>query len=574
MITFYPMTLLVSIPDLASVVMRPRRPRLWLVALALAAPVARPTVAGAQVTLSHTEDAAPIPRGMLRIRVSNAWTRYDQRFCDAGRICELGAEFATPALGAAQLPRLTPLEMGLQTLTSNSAVRLTLGRLDVRSAARIVTTPIAVEYGVSRRLSLGIMVPVVQTRRVIVLDVNQNAAAPANVDLVRRALRRNAASANAAVAANFQRAADSLGALIARCASNPAGPNCAAVTANGADAAAAQAQALAFANAARAFGIDSASVQLAPRKSSLLADSIEVNRARLNARLQQYLGAGAGSPTSLFLSADSAFSYIDLQGRNGVGGLLRSGLGGGFDSLATTDRLGIGDIEIGAQFLVFDRFQRDSLPVRGVQTRLAVGASVRLATSRADTATNLADIGLGNGAGVELRSAFDLIRGRAGGTIAGRYVKSFARPVSAALFGDPEAPFPYPVLGQRQRQAGDVLALDVTPRYLLTETLALDGHYGVEHAGAATFSDGGIFADPLCPSCAAPTSSVSTAARTAQRLGLGLRYSTVDAFARGSAPYPVEISFTHLETVSGSPGVLKVSRDQIQMRLFFRLFGK
>ena len=43
---------------------------------------------------------------------------------------------------------------------------------------------------------------------------------------------------------------------------------------------------------------------------------------------------------------------------------------------------------------------------------------------------------------------------------------------------------------------------------------------------------------------------------------------------RGLAPYPIEVSFTHLETVRGDPGVPKSSRDQVQMRLFFRLLGR
>jgi hypothetical protein len=59
----------------------------------------------------------------------------------------------------------------------------------------------------------------------------------------------------------------------------------------------------------------------------------------------------------------------------------------------------------------------------------------------------------------------------------------------------------------------------------------------------------------------------------AQRLGFGARYSTVDAYARGQARYPVEVSFSHMETITGDAGVPKLSRDEIQLRLFYRLFG-
>src|SRR3982750_3476411 len=102
--------------------------------------------AHAQATLSHTGDAAPVPEGMLRFRVVTAWTRADDRFTPNGLV-PLGTDFSADALGPTQLPLLAPAWAGLQTLTANPSVRLSLGRLDVGSNARIVTTPISLEYG-------------------------------------------------------------------------------------------------------------------------------------------------------------------------------------------------------------------------------------------------------------------------------------------------------------------------------------------------------------------------------------------------------------------------------------------
>ncbi|MFI5256781.1 MAG: hypothetical protein ACHQRK_05910, partial [Gemmatimonadales bacterium] len=59
--------------------------------------------------------------------------------------------------------------------------------------------------------------------------------------------------------------------------------------------------------------------------------------------------------------------------------------------------------------------------------------------------------------------------------------------------------------------------------------------------------------------------------RTAQRVGLGFRYSTTDAYARGTARFPVEITFTHFETITGDAGLPKSTRDMIQLRLYYRL---
>ena len=71
-----------------------------------------------------------------------------------------------------------------------------------------------------------------------------------------------------------------------------------------------------------------------------------------------------------------------------------------------------------------------------------------------------------------------------------------------------------------------------------------------------------------------PRHGATGIARTSQRLGAGLRYSTVDAYLRGRARYPFEASYTHLTTVSGDVGAPKLSREQIQVRLFYRLFGR
>src|SRR5690242_18829693 len=194
MITFAPM------PPLA-VLSRSRSlpPRLATLAiLLLAAPV------GAQAPLSHTEDAAPVPAGSLRLRITTAWTRYDERFSAAGGTQPLSQDFSTDALGVAQLPLLAPTEASLRTLAGDQNLRLSLGRLEVRGGARIVTTPISLEYGVTRRLSVGVQVPIVQTRRVIQARVNIDTTLRANVGFVPENARVTAAQQNLKVVDAFR----------------------------------------------------------------------------------------------------------------------------------------------------------------------------------------------------------------------------------------------------------------------------------------------------------------------------------------------------------------------------------
>ena len=528
-----------------------------------------PAVSFAQIALTHTEDAAPVPRGMLRARITTGWTRFDERFTANGRRT-LGEELSTDSLGPRQFPGLVPIEQNLQTLANNPGVRLSFGRLLANSDARVVTTPIALEYGLTQRLSIGVLVPVVQTRRNIQLTVNPDSQG--NVGYLPARLRGAAASANALVSAAFRSAADSLGILLSRCPANPTASGCAAVNANATDAAAAQLQAQRFADAVSAgLGTDTARALVAPRDKSALALAIDAQRTALNIRVRQYLGSSAGAAAGVF-TTPAPFTAIDLQGRNGVPGLLQGPLGGGLDSITTINRLGIGDVEVGAQYLVVDRFSRDTLPIRGVQMRLAIGGSYRFATSLADSTRNTLAIRTGDGAGFELRSAMDIVAGRLGGTVVARYRQSFSRGVTAPLIGDPEAVFPAPLFGAVQRTAGTVMGLDITPRYLLDEWLALDGHYGVERIGATMYDR--PTPATTCAGCETLAPYVpSTVTRTAQRVGLGVRYSTADAFRRGLARYPVEVSYTHLETITGDAGVPKLSRDQIQLRLFLRFFN-
>lgn len=568
MITFRPMPSLVA--TITAVVTIARVVSLaGLLAALFAAPVS------AQSPLSHLDDAAPIPAGMLRFRVANVWTRFDQRFGGSGGLVPLGAPLSSDSLGTAQLPRLSPIEAGLRTLVQDPLLRVSLGRLQVTSNARTVTTPISLEYGVTRRLSVGVIVPIVQTRRVAQAIVSGDSTR-ANLGFVAAGSRVEAADRNRVVAVAFQRSADSLGVLLARCPTNPSAAGCAAVNANTVDATSARDRAQSFAAAVRVLGVTPGSSIVAPRASSNLADALDARRILLNQRLQQYLGAGAGAATGIF-TAPTDFSYFDLQGNRALAspGLLQGPIGGGLDSIRTTERFSLGDIAVGAQFLVFDRFQRDSARPPRVQSRLAVAASVRLPTSRPDSAQSLLDIATGDGAGVNVRTAFDVIIGRLGGTVAARYARSFGRTVQAPLFGDPEAAFPYPFFVERTRTVGDVLGIDVTPRFLVSQSLALNGHYGLERVGATTYTGSGPgLVDPCIDCGTEPILMTSGFARTAQRVGAGVRYSTVDGYQRGRARYPVEVTFVHLETVTGDAGLAKQSRDQIEVRLFYQLFRR
>ncbi|MEO8561246.1 MAG: hypothetical protein ABI601_04175 [bacterium] len=563
MITFAPM------PPLA--VPRQSISRLTLAAIALSALalVLSPSASLAQTALAHTEDAAPVPRGAVRLTISNGWTRYDSRFGEAGIARGLGDELSTDSLGPRELPTLAPVEAGFQTLANNPAQRLTFGKLDVRSDARIVTTPIAIEYGITRRLSFGVLVPLVQTRRSVQLRVNEHTATDSvrrgNSGVIPFARRADAAASNAAIVTALTTASANLTELLARCAVNSSAAECNPIRGQEAAAAAAARRAAEFAAGVRtAYGVTEQTAVVAPLVGSQLAAEIEAQRAALASQLATF-GSGLGIGT--LFNAPTEFGYADFQGRNGVPGLLQSAFGGGLDSIRTTERVGIGDVELRASLLLLDHMQRDTLAQRGLRYRVGVGGSFRFATSKSDSASNLMDIGTGDGGGAEVRSAVDVLVGRVGATIAARYATSFARIVDAALVGFPEGGYPYPSFGPVSRKGGNVLGIDVSPRVFLGEWLSFEGQYAFEHTGIPTFS-GAVGED--CSGCAPLPSSILPAARTVQRAGVGLRYSTIDSFLRGRARYPIEVSYRHLETITADAGAPKIFRDQIQLRLFYR----
>jgi hypothetical protein len=59
-----------------------------------------------------------------------------------------------------------------------------------------------------------------------------------------------------------------------------------------------------------------------------------------------------------------------------------------------------------------------------------------------------------------------------------------------------------------------------------------------------------------------------------QRAGVGFTYSTLRAWERGMVAFPVELSWTHFESIRASAAVPKGTRDLISLRIYYRLIGR
>src|SRR5436305_508121 len=126
--------------------------------------------------LSNVEDARTLEKGTVLLRVLNAWTQfadvYDATADSTHHLHALGNAFSAEALGARQFPALATAQSALRTLTQNPNLALNLGQVFSTADSRVVTTPLSLEYGLTTRLTIGVMVPIVQTHSTVFVELN------------------------------------------------------------------------------------------------------------------------------------------------------------------------------------------------------------------------------------------------------------------------------------------------------------------------------------------------------------------------------------------------------------------
>ncbi|HEX5438572.1 MAG TPA: hypothetical protein VFW98_15580 [Gemmatimonadaceae bacterium] len=525
-----------------------------------------PGAAMAQATVGLGDDATTLPGGALRFSVANLWTRFDSRFDSTGAQQSLGAALTSDAAGVAQFENLAPLQRDVRSLSGLSSFTVDIGRTAVFANARVRTTPISLELGLTHWLQIGVRVPIVSTRTGVALRTNQ--AGPAGNVGVNPGLTSGspAAAANALLLQQFASADSALNGQIASCTAAPTGANCGAVLAAG-PALLAQAQDVA-AGLSRVYG----GSFFVPRTGSMADTAIRARIAGLGARFD-----------SLGISAITAGGPAGSDTPAGAGDLQRFitddafGLAG--DSLQSIERTGVGDVELSAkvQWLSTLGQARRLHPPRGVHLRSAITGILRLGTGKPSAPGDFLGVGTGDGqTDVEVRSENDILFGSHfwtslvgvyGVQLADQRVMRIADPTQpvAAAFRQ------FPV----DRDLGDYVALSVAPRLTLGDYFSIGGQYSywrkAQDHYTGTFSTTNLAGDTV-------TLDASILDRqTTQRLqqvSVGIEYSTVAAYAEGRAGFPIEISLVHLVSVAGSGGFApKTTQDAIRIRLYAHLFG-
>ena len=545
------------------------------------------TMAGtvdAQRVLGPGDDALVLPRGALRVRVLNQWSHFNERYGrnSPGRADDalepLAIDFNLDTVGVVQFPSLAPVQAGLRSLTGIPDLSISLGRTVVNSNVSVIATPLVVEVGVTERLSMGMIVPFVRTRNNIFFTANP-AGREGNIGFNPGLADTNALRTNRTLVQQFEAAANQLSNSLAFCTANPTTGTCPQLLAQRSNAEALIANSRAFAGGLqRIYGTsrDTSFSPFVPIAGTTEQSTINARIAAFGALYQSFFGTNP--ITGALVPSPNRLGLVDAQTV-----LTDPRFGVAADPLQTVERNHIGDIEIGAKFLLLDSFRargQDRLMPSGLNWRASVGANLRLGTGEQDSPQNFVDVGTGDGqTDIEFRGFFDFLYGsRFWTSVIGRYGIQFADELEMRISDRPEQRLTALYREQTvERNLGDYTELEINPRFALSDYVGLMAHYLYRHKAEDEYT-GTFTIDSATTGFADVTLNANTlnleTERTEHRLGGGISFSTVAAFTRGKAKIPLEVTYFHFQTTKGAGGSQpKIFSDQIQLRLYTRIFG-
>ncbi len=504
--------------------MRDRRPRLFAATLFASLIFAPP--AGAQGGLGHLEDVSLAPRGMLRLRAITAWTRYDSQYGPTG-VEPLGARLTADSLGVRQLPALSAIESEVQSATG-LPFTLTLGRSRLDATARTEILPLGLEYGLTSRVAIGVTVPIVRKRAAMLFRLDTAGGFAANVGPNVHRTNAVAAQTNAVVQAEFASAAQQLQQRLSSCQANPGNAGCPALLAREAEALQLIASSQSFASSVGALYGTATTLGMAfvPTSQSAAQAAIQARIAAFNTQYRDLLSSSANllSATPSAAGGPAGSAAFERYLVEEAGG----------DSLRMQERVGIGDVEIGIKVRVLGAARRVG---QRRSTQLALASSLRLPTGSTQSPSSVVDLRLGDGRFIlDSRAIMDYRAGRLGFQGTAQYAMALDRPDTIGTLVGAAA---------LARDNDYWLEIQAAPRWHLSEPLALHAAYSLRATGT-------LGSDQLA--------------------GAGVSFSTLSSYT--AAALPIEMRYTHLQSISGDAGRPKVFRDQLELRIYYRLLRR
>jgi hypothetical protein len=531
-----------------------------------------------QATSGSGEDALTLTRGQFRIRAIAEISAWSSRYGEGspgrskGAKEPLGLDFTTDSLGPSVLETLLPVQNSIRSLAGLPNFGASLGALSVGQRNVVSSTPVMLEYGVTSRLTVGVLVPFVTSLAEVDLRVNPTGREP-TVGLNPARLRATASTTNLAVVSAFDAATNTLNARITTCAANPALALCTGFNATAAASLTSRAAATMTQLSALYGGRTSRGAPFVPVAGSAAQAAIETRLAALRTDFAAFGNVIA----ALSPIAAAPMTVGDLSTL-----LTDSLFGVNSKPIAGSITRGVGDIEVSAKFLLLDPFHGDIAAQRnstGFQWRQSVGAIYRMGTGTLDLTTDFNDVGTGDHQrDIGFRSWTDLLWGNQFWmSIAAKYDRQLPDALTRRITDGPARPIAASYREQSvSRDLGDIMELSITPRWSLNEWVGIAGQYTVRTKGAdsysGTFTTTDLNGAPI--TLDASVLNQETQWRE-QRLGFGLSYSTLAAYDRGGSRLPYEITWMRTISASGTGGNLPVAAtDLLQFRWYGRLFGR
>jgi hypothetical protein len=533
--------------------------------------------AGAQAVSGAGDDAIPIPKGGVRFRIGGLWNDYSDVFApDAtGGLTKhpLLSALNTSSLGTRQLPQLAAAEKAIRSLAAQPAYALSLGTFEALGNVRQSSVPMAFDVGITKKLSIGIVVPYVESRDHSQLVLNR-AGTSATVgrnpafDATTGAAAR---TANGALLRQIALARTTLTAEIARCAVTTA-TGCDAIRANPTAAQNLLQTALATQSALATVYGDSArgGSPVVPISGSATDAAIAASIGSLRSAFQ-----GFGVASIAATAAPSAATVVYGTGSIGAIGA-DSAFSLRYKNVGNTRRAGIGDIDLTVTALLHDTFDGDQKKRlnntgRGVRTSLTAG--FRFGSAGADFVENPLDVPIGDGASaLLLRSTTDFIANRTfwvSGTL--RIVKPFADNVAVALpLLTDSTIFAGSFNGSAARKLAMRTEIEIAPRFMIGQFFGLSGAYLFRRVGTETLVPFALNSTTVDPSIGTdPYAGRTTPARTLQAVTIAASFSSLASYMRGGANFPLELLFSHTQAIFATGAAQPVSGiDRLELKIY------